>query len=66
MPDVKSIYRAHKMAYKCLVGAEKGKCAFLGGFGVYTYTHAREGFGLSFLFRKQNKVGSDALTSLEN
>lgn len=54
------------MAYKCLVGAEKGKCAFLGGFGVYTYTHAREGFGLSFLFRKQNKVGSDALTSLEN
>jgi hypothetical protein len=49
-----------------------------GGF-VYIYTHARtrKGFGLGsclenktksarLLFRKQNKVGSDTLTSLEN
>lgn len=69
------------MACSRLVGLEKGKCAFLGCFLmsaagglVYIYTHARtrKGFGLgrAFLFagkfRKQNKVGSDTLTSLEN
>lgn len=63
------------MAYNRLVGLKKGKRAFCacflmsaaGGF-VYIYTHARtrKGFGLSFLFRKLNKVGSDTLTSLEN
>ena len=69
------------MAYNRLVGLEKGNCAFLGCFlmsaaggFVYIYTHARtrKGFGLgrAFLFagkfRKQNKVGSDTLTGLEN
>lgn len=63
------------MACRCLVGLEKDKRAFCAcflmsaaGWFVYIYTHARtrKGFGLSFLFRKQNKVGSDTLTSLEN
>ena len=66
------------MACRCLVGLEKGNCAFLGCFlmsaaggfvYIYTRTRTRKGFGsvgLSFLFRKQNKVGSDTLTSLEN
>ena len=69
------------MACRCLVGLEKGNCAFIGCFQVsaaggfvYIYTHARtrKGFGLgrAFLFagkfRKQNKVGSDTLTGLEN
>ena len=55
------------MAYNRLVWLEKGKRAFIGCFRVsaaggfvYIYVHARtrKGFGLSFLFRKQNKVGS--------
>lgn len=69
------------MACRCLVGLEKGNCAFLGCFRmsaagglVYIYTHARtrKGFGLGRAFpfagkfRKLNKVGSDTLTSLEN
>lgn len=63
------------MAYNRLVGLEKGNCAFLGCFrvsaaGGFMYTRARVrasgSVGLSFLFRKQNKVGSDTLTSLEN
>ena len=69
------------MAYNRLVEPEKGNCAFCacfrvsaaGGF-VYIYTHARtrKGFGLGRAFpfadkfRKQNKVGSDTLTGLEN
>lgn len=40
------------------------------GGGLCTYTRARVrasgSVGLSFLFRKQNKVGSDTLTGLEN
>ena len=44
--DVKSIYRARKMAYNRLVGLEKGNCAFLGCFlmsaaGGLVYTRAR-------------------------
>lgn len=52
------------MAYNRLVGLEKGNCVFLGCFRVsaaggfvyiYTRTRTRKGFGLSFLFRKQNR-----------
>ena len=65
--DVKSIYRAHKMACRCLVGLEKGNCAFLGcflmsaagGFGcVHIHARARVRASARRLFRKQNKVGS--------
>ena len=45
--DVKSIYRARKMACRCLVGLKKGKRAFCACFRVsaagglvYIYTHA--------------------------
>lgn len=67
------------MACSRLVGPEKGNCAFYAcfrvsaaGWFVYIYTRTRArvrasgSVGLSFLFRKQNKVGSDTLTSLEN
>lgn len=49
------------MAYNRLVGLEKGKRAFLGCFlmsaagCVRTRARTRKGFGLSFLFRKQNR-----------
>jgi len=60
VPDVKSIYRAHKMAYNRLVGLEKGNCAFCACFqvsaaGGFVYARAR----VRAMFRKQNKVGSD-------
>ena len=59
------------MAYNRLVGLEKGIRAFLGCFqvsaaGGFVYTRARVRASARLLFRKQNKVGSDTLTSLEN
>ena len=59
------------MAYNRLVWLEKGIRAFLGCFlmsaaGGFVYTRARVRASARLLFRKQNKVGSDTLTSLEN
>ena len=73
MPDVKSIYRAHKMACGRLVGLENGKRAFVGCFlrsaaggvvYIYTRTRTRKGFGLGRAFCLENKTTSARI--LEN